>query len=81
VIAWTSDTAQRRHAYFDHARHNNETVGDDRYLDLVARGILWAAGKLDADGKAAAVTASNGGLSGLTSFAFLLREWRKPALH
>ena len=31
--------------------HNNETVGDDRYLDLLTRGVLWAAGKLDDSGK------------------------------
>ena len=31
--------------------HNNETVADDRYLDLVARGVLWAVDKIDADGK------------------------------
>ena len=27
--------------------HNNETVADARYLDLVARGLLWSVGKLD----------------------------------
>ena len=31
--------------------HNNATVADARYLDIVARGVLWAAGKLGADGK------------------------------
>ena len=30
--------------------HNNDTVGDDRYLDLVTRGLLWAAGRLGDDG-------------------------------
>ena len=34
--------------------HNNETVADARYLDIVARGVLWAAGKLGDDGKPAA---------------------------
>lgn len=29
--------------------HNNETVADPRYLDLVTRGLLWACGKLNAD--------------------------------
>ena len=29
--------------------HFNETVGDDRYLDLVARGVLWACDRLDAN--------------------------------
>ena len=27
--------------------HNNETVADDRYLDLVTRGLLWATGPPD----------------------------------
>jgi len=29
-------------------------VGDDRYLDLVTRGLLWASGRLGADGEIAA---------------------------
>lgn len=33
--------------------HNNETVSDARYLDLVTRGVLWATGHLGADGKPA----------------------------
>lgn len=28
--------------------HFNETVGDERYLDLVTRGLLWACDRLDA---------------------------------
>jgi type 1 glutamine amidotransferase len=31
--------------------HGNETMADPVYLDLVARGLLWAAGKLGDDGK------------------------------
>jgi hypothetical protein len=31
--------------------HNNATVSDPRYLDLVARGLLWACGKLDGQGR------------------------------
>ncbi len=27
--------------------HNNATVADTRYLDLVARGLLWSVDKLD----------------------------------
>ncbi len=30
--------------------HNNATVEDARYLDLVTRGLLWACGKLDEQG-------------------------------
>jgi type 1 glutamine amidotransferase len=34
--------------------HNNETVADARYLDLVTRGVLWATGHLNEDGTPAA---------------------------
>jgi hypothetical protein len=30
--------------------HNNSTVSDPRYLDLVTRGLLWACGKMDDHG-------------------------------
>ena len=33
--------------------HNNSTVSDTRYLDLVTRGLLWACGKLDDQGNIA----------------------------
>ncbi len=31
--------------------HGNETMSDPVFLDLIARGLLWACGKLDAEGK------------------------------
>ena len=31
--------------------HHNETMEDEVFLDTVARGLLWAVGKLDASGK------------------------------
>ena len=34
--------------------HNNATVEDARYLDLVTRGLLRACGKLDDNGQPAA---------------------------
>ena len=30
--------------------HNNRTMSDPVYLDLVTRGLLWTVGKLAADG-------------------------------
>lgn len=33
--------------------HHNETMLHETYLDLVTRGLLWSAGKLDGDGKPA----------------------------
>lgn len=52
VVAWTNEYGDKKTRIFSTSLgHNNETVADDRYLDLIARGLLWATGKLDADGK------------------------------
>ena len=52
VIVWTNEFGPRKARVFcTTIGHNNDTVQDPRYLDLVARGVLWAAGKLEADGK------------------------------
>jgi type 1 glutamine amidotransferase len=48
VVAWTNDYGNGKTRVFNTTiGHNNATVGDDRYLDLVTRGLLWACGKLD----------------------------------
>jgi type 1 glutamine amidotransferase len=55
VVAWTNHYGPKKTRVFSTTiGHNNETVADARYLDLVARGILWSAGKLGEDGKPAA---------------------------
>ncbi len=46
VVAWTNETEGAR-SFSTTIGHNNETVADDRYLDLVVRGLLWACDKLD----------------------------------
>jgi len=54
-VAWTNDYGPKHTRIFSTSLgHNNETVGDDRYLDLVTRGLLWASGRLGADGEIAA---------------------------
>jgi len=51
VVAWTNEYGPHKTRIFSTTLgHNNATVADDRYLDLVTRGLLWAAGKLGADG-------------------------------
>ena len=51
VVAWTNEYGPNKTRIFSTSLgHNNDTVGDDRYLDLVCRGLLWAAGKLDGAG-------------------------------
>jgi type 1 glutamine amidotransferase len=55
VVAWTNEYGPNKTRIFSTSLgHNNDTVGDDRYLDLVCRGLLWATGKLAADGTPAA---------------------------
>jgi len=50
VVVWANDYGKAR-VFSTTLGHNNETVRDPRYLDLVTRGVLWSAGKLAADGK------------------------------
>jgi len=51
VVAWTNEYGPNRTRIFSTSLgHNNETVGDDRYLDLVTRGLLWSARRLGDDG-------------------------------
>lgn len=52
VVVWTNEFGPRKARVFSTTiGHNNATVEDARYLDLVARGLLWAAGKLGPDGR------------------------------
>ncbi len=50
VVAWANDYGKAR-VFSTTVGHNNATVGDARYLDLVTRGLLWSCGKLDDSGK------------------------------
>jgi hypothetical protein len=51
VVAWVNTYKGKTRVFSTTIGHNNETVADARYLDLVTRGLLWACDKLDADGK------------------------------
>ncbi len=47
VVAWTNTYGPNKTKIFSTSLgHQNETVADPRYLDLVVRGIQWATGKL-----------------------------------
>ena len=51
AVVWTSLYGESQARVFSTSLgHNNDTVADPRYLDLVARGLLWACGKLDDSG-------------------------------
>lgn len=47
IVAWTNTYNGKAKVFATTLGHNNATVSDDRYLDLVARGLLWSVGKLD----------------------------------
>ena len=53
VSVWINDYHGTR-VFSTTIGHNNATVADERYLDLVTRGLLWACGKLDEKGNIAA---------------------------
>ncbi len=49
VVVWTNMYDKTR-VFSTTIGHNNETVADARYMDMVARGLLWACDKLKEDG-------------------------------
>ncbi len=54
TVVWTHEYGPKHTRVFSTTiGHNNATVSDPRYLDLVTRGLLWATGHLTADGKPA----------------------------
>ena len=44
---WTNKYNGRTNVFATTLGHNNATVGDARYLDLVTRGLLWSVDKLN----------------------------------
>ena len=52
IVVWTNEYGDQKTRVFSTTiGHNNATVSDARYLDLVTRGLLWSCDKLDKDGK------------------------------
>lgn len=49
IVVWTNEKQGAR-SFSTTLGHNTATVEDPRYLDLITRGVLWAAGKLDEPG-------------------------------
>lgn len=53
VVVWTNAFGPKKTKIFSTTLgHFTETVADDRYLNLVTRGVLWATGNLNDDGTA-----------------------------
>lgn len=51
VVAWTNTYNGKTRVFSTTIGHNNDTVADARYLDLVTNGVLWVTDKLGDDGK------------------------------
>jgi putative membrane-bound dehydrogenase-like protein len=50
TVAWTNEFGPKKTRIFSTTiGHNNATVADERYLDLVTRGLLWSCDKLNAE--------------------------------
>ncbi len=47
AVVWTNMYRQKTKVFATTLGHNNDTVADERYLNLVTRGLLWATDKLD----------------------------------
>ena len=47
VVVWTNLYNKKTRVFATTLGHNNDTVADSRYLDLVTRGLLWSVDKLD----------------------------------
>jgi len=47
VVAWTNTYNEKTRVFATTIGHNNKTVADARYLDLITRGLLWSVDKLD----------------------------------
>ncbi len=47
AVVWTNNYRSKTRVFATTLGHNNATVGDARYLDLVTRGLLWSCDRLD----------------------------------
>ena len=51
ICAWTNMYNGKTLVFATTLGHNNETVADARYLDMITRGLLWSVNKLNKNGK------------------------------
>jgi type 1 glutamine amidotransferase len=47
IVAWTNTYCGKTRVFGTTLGHNNATVADARYLNMITRGLLWSVGKLD----------------------------------
>ncbi len=53
IVAWTNEYGPEKTRIFSTSLgHHNDTFSDDRYLDLICRGLLWSTHKLTDSGEA-----------------------------
>jgi type 1 glutamine amidotransferase len=47
AVVWTNNYREKTRVFATTLGHNNATVADPKYLDLVTRGLLWSCDRLD----------------------------------
>lgn len=47
VVAWTNTYEGKTRVFCTTLGHNNDTVKDEKYLELITRGLLWSVDKLE----------------------------------
>ena len=47
AVVWTNEYNKKTRVFATTLGHNNDTVADPRYLDLITRGLLWSVDKLN----------------------------------
>lgn len=47
AVVWTNNYRDTTRVFATTLGHNNDTVADSRYLDLITRGLLWSCDKLN----------------------------------
>lgn len=58
IVVWTNEYGPNKTKIFSTTLgHQNDTVADARYMDLVVRGLLWSTGNLTDEGKPVAAFA------------------------
>jgi type 1 glutamine amidotransferase len=63
IVNWTNEYGPKKTRIWSTTLgHNTTTVADERYLDMVTKGLLWACGKLEADGTPSAGYAPTAGV-------------------
>lgn len=78
VCVWTNQYIGKTRVFGTTLGHHNETVSDGKFLDLIARGVLWSADKLNGDYLKVVGTETKAAKSTTPDDEKVLRDVRAP---